>query len=356
MPRTLLAAITVLACVATARADKPVDGNTARPGFKPPVLIGVQNDGKGPKLRPIPFPAADEPWFRAQTAHFVIYSSASEVRSRQMAEGLETLAAALTRFAPSIASTAGTPTRVLVFTRGREVQPYFDYLLNRDAAHVTGVFVLQKNAGSMIIEAGSVTQGERTPFHELVHSLLERSDKRAPLWLEEGLAEYFSTAELRSGSKLGAKELHSGTLFVGAPVIEHIDTIRRSPVMPMERLFGVVRESDTYNLPAGQRMFYAESWAAVDALMRRDREHFSDFYTDEEERHAARRRPADALRPDRRRPRSRRSGLPRPLSRLLRRRHARAQRRPLRRPVPRRARRPPLRAGSVPAGAESGEP
>ncbi len=284
MSRRLLAAVAVLVCTVVARADKPagkpVDGNTARPGFTPPVLIGVQSDGKGPKLRPIPFPAADEPWLRAQTAHFVIYSSASEARTREMAEGMETLAAALTRFAPSIASTAGTPTRVLVFTRTREVQPYYDYLLNRDAAHVTGVFVLQKNAGSMIIEAGSVTQGDRTPFHELVHSLLERTDKRAPLWLEEGLAEYFSTAELRSGKKLGAKELRSGTLFVGAPVVEHIDTIRRGPVLPLEQLFGVVRESDTYNLPAGQRMFYAESWAAVDALMRRDREHFAELYAD----------------------------------------------------------------------------
>src|SRR5437868_7364973 len=150
MPRTLLA-VAVLTCAVAVRADKPVDGNTARPGFIPPVLIGVQNDGKGPKLRPIPFPAADEVWLRAQTAHFVIHSSANEARTRQMAVGLETLAAALTRFAPRIASTAastastgGTPTRVLVFTRGREVQPYFDYLLNRDAAHVTGVFVLQK--------------------------------------------------------------------------------------------------------------------------------------------------------------------------------------------------------------------
>src|SRR5258706_4775508 len=180
----------LLLAVATATADKPIDGNTSRPGYQPPVLIGVRGDGNGPKIRPIAFPAADEAWLRAQSAHFVILSSATEKRTREMVEGLETLAAALTKLAPSVAGTASTPTRVLVFTRHAEVQPYFDYLLNRESAHVTGVFVSQKNAGSMIIDAGSGRiPADRTPFHELVHSLLDRNDKHPPLWLEEGLAE-----------------------------------------------------------------------------------------------------------------------------------------------------------------------
>lgn len=260
----------LLLAVAAAHADKPIDGRTSRPGYQPPVLIGVQGDGNGPKIRPIAFPAVDEPWLRAQSAHFVILSSATEKRTREMVEGLETLAVALTKLAPSIGGTGSTPTRVLVFTRHSEVQPYFDYLLNRDSAHVTGVFVSQKNAGSMIIDAGSgKIPADRTPFHELVHSLLDRNDKHPPLWLEEGLAEYFSGAEL-----------HSGSLVVGAPVREHIDAIRRDKAMPLAQLFAVARESDVYNLPAGQRIFYAESWAAVDALMRRDRAHFYEFFDD----------------------------------------------------------------------------
>jgi tetratricopeptide (TPR) repeat protein len=270
----LLAIVALFAsAIPGSAADKPIDGNASRPGYKPPVLIGVEGDGKGPSLRPIPFPAADEAWIGARTAHFDILSSAEEKRTRELAGGLETLAAALTRLAPSIARTSSTPTRVLLFTRHREVQPYFDYLLNRDSAHVTGVFVSQKNSGSMIVDVGSGRlPTDRTPFHELVHSLLDRNDKRGPLWLEEGMAEYFSAAELRSGS-----------LYVGAPIVEHMVVIRRGPLMPLPQLFGVARESDAYNLPAGQRMFYAESWALVDALMRLagpHRERFYDFVRD----------------------------------------------------------------------------
>src|SRR5256885_13340281 len=101
--RILLAAA-VLACTAAARGDKPVDGRTAQPGYTPPVLIGVQGDNRGPKLRPIAFPAADEAWVRARSSHFVILSGAGEKRTRELAEGLETLAAALTRLAPQIAT------------------------------------------------------------------------------------------------------------------------------------------------------------------------------------------------------------------------------------------------------------
>ena len=269
-------AFCLLTFIATAaQADKPIDGRTPPPGYTPPTLIGVQGEGKGPRVRPISFPAADEPWVRVRSVHFIVLSSATDKRTRAMVEGLETLAAALTKLAPSIAAPSATPTRVLVFTRHREVQPYFDYLLNRDSAHVTGLFVTQKNAGSMIIEAEDGTlPSDRTPFHELVHSLLTHGKKRPPLWLDEGLAEYFGSASLRRGS-----------LFIGEPVRAHVEVLRREKHLPLAEVFGAGTASDDYNLTASQRLFYAESWAAVDALMRASgpqQERFYDFIRDVE--------------------------------------------------------------------------
>jgi Protein of unknown function (DUF1570) len=261
----------MFAAATAAYAGKPVDGRTPPPGFTPPSLIGVKGEGKGPEVRPIPFPAADEAWVRAQSAHFVVLSSAGEKPTRAMVEGLETLAAALTKFAPSIASPSATRTRILVFTRQREVQPYFDYLLNRDSAHVSGLFVTQKDSGSMIISAdGGTLPSDRTPFHELVHSLVTHGEKRPPLWLDEGLAEYFGGASYRSGS-----------LVIGDPVREHVETLRRNKHLPLEDVFSAGKESDSYNLAAAQPMFYAESWAVVDTLMRTggtEHEHFYDSF------------------------------------------------------------------------------
>src|SRR5205807_3932126 len=97
--------------------------------FVPPVLKGVKGEGRGRQsTRPIPFPAADEQWILARSKHFVFVSSAGEKRTRELAANLETLAAALTQMSPHFSS-ASAETRVFLFSRHREAQPYFDLLI-----------------------------------------------------------------------------------------------------------------------------------------------------------------------------------------------------------------------------------
>src|SRR5215471_16750637 len=93
-----------------------VDAAHPPPGFVPPVLKGVQPEGRGRHARgPIPFPDAKEEWIRVRTPH--------------MARNLETLATALNQVQPRL-RLADVSTRVFLFTRRRESQPYFDLLLN----------------------------------------------------------------------------------------------------------------------------------------------------------------------------------------------------------------------------------
>src|ERR1700736_4358875 len=91
--------------------------------YVPPVLKGVQGEGAGRRsLKPIPFPGADEKWILARSKHFVFVSSAGEKRTREVAAGLETLAAGLTQMSPRFSSTSAE-TRVYLFNRHREAQP-----------------------------------------------------------------------------------------------------------------------------------------------------------------------------------------------------------------------------------------
>src|SRR5207248_11247619 len=177
---------------------------------------------------PIPFAPEDEAWQRVTSKHFGFVSAAGEKRTREMAEDLETLAAALGRLNPRFDAAGGPPTYVYVFSKKREVQPYFDMLTNRGGANVTGLFVSQKNNSAIVMLAGS-SRDDRTPFHELVHWLIERRSQ-PPLWLEEGLAEVFAHADLRSG-----------VLFAGAGVQEHMNVLRGHN-MALEKVFRVERE------------------------------------------------------------------------------------------------------------------
>lgn len=248
----------------------------AQTGYVPPVLKGVKGDVPARTITgPIPFPDPDEKWIVVRSKHFVFISSAGEPRTRSIAADLETLAAALTNLSPQFRSAADAPTRIFLFTRTRESRPYFEMLLDRRDANVTGVFVSQKSGGAMFLNA-TYSCDDRTSFHELVHYLISNSDSRPPLWLEEGLAEYFSNAEIRNG-----------TLYGGVRLRRHIDILRTRKILPLAKLFSIRRDSDTYNLAEGQAIFYAESWAVVDWLMRnggRDGAAFYDFLHDVQQR------------------------------------------------------------------------
>jgi tetratricopeptide (TPR) repeat protein len=243
--------------------------STAQAQFIPPVLKGVKGDGTPRETNgPIPFPAADEKWLLARSKHFVFISSADEKRTRAVAAELETLASALTQVDSTFSAPAAIPTRVILFSRRGESRPYFDMLLNRRDANVSGVFVSQREGGSMLISQNySWESGDRAPLHELVHYLMQSGDAHAPLWLEEGIAEYFSNAAIRSRY-----------ISAGKPMSNHISVLRQRARIPLPELFATARESDVYNHPSGQAVFYAESWAIVDWLVRASGRNGGDFY------------------------------------------------------------------------------
>jgi tetratricopeptide (TPR) repeat protein len=233
--------------------------------YVPPVPIGVRGDGtvRKPKA-PIPFPAEDESWIRVRSTYFDIVSSADEGKTRGIAEELEKLTAALTQTNPRF-SRSPVPTRIFVFEKRKESQPYFDLLVGREKTPVTGLFIRHEGGGTMIIDSERRWKGDRTPLHELVHDLLRHSDLVPPMWFEEGLAEYFSnTLQL------------PGEVRAGKRIDEHVRLLKGRVPIPLDELFGLTIESAAATTP----QFYAQSWAAVHWLMDLDRTRIYDFLAD----------------------------------------------------------------------------
>lgn len=231
--------------------------------FVPPVPKGVKGD-RALQQRPVPLPSPKQKWVRVESPRFTVISSGDEVEARDVAANLETLADALARVDHRFAA-SGSKTRVLFFRRRSDSQPYFNLLLNDEASRAPGLFVSTTDGhGTMVID-GTRAFTERIVFHELVHNLLSNSGARLPLWLEEGIAEYFSTAQIRRDS-----------LILGGPIREHLSQFRnRSPIPPLD-LFAV-----TFDRPeATWGFFYASSWVVVDWMLRSDREAFYRFVAD----------------------------------------------------------------------------
>jgi tetratricopeptide (TPR) repeat protein len=199
---------------------------------------------------------------RARSAHFLIISGAGERRTREVITELETVASALRQIDPHLAAES-EPTRLILFARTRDSAPYFELLLARQRS--PGAFVQSPDGSETMLIDGSWNFADRTVFHELVHERLASSGTRLPLWLEEGLAEYFSTAEVLDQA-----------VRLGRVIREHLFTLRNRPLMPIPDLFAMQSTSEM----AATTFFYAESWAVVDWMMRSNRDAFFAFLSD----------------------------------------------------------------------------
>jgi hypothetical protein len=245
--------------------------------YTPPVPIGIKREGKVRTAKtPIRFPDERTPWVRLRSTHYDVLSNASEEQTRAIVSGLETLASTLTKASVRFQSSAA-PTTIFIFADRGESLPYFELLIARDKPPITGLYVRHSGGGTMFIDA-SRRNGriEKTALHELVHDLLRRSDHNAPLWIEEGLAEYIANGEMRDGK-----------FVAGFPIDSHVGFVRRGLPMPLEQLFTIRSETDLSLTP----QFYAESWAAIHWLMRTDQAQFFPFLEDLERGT----RPGDAL-------------------------------------------------------------
>ena len=233
--------------------------------YVPPVPIGIKTDVKVRAPRPIAFPSDNLHWIRIRSEHFDVLSSASPERTQQIVSELETMAAVLkrtsARFQTSIAATT-----IFVFSDRAESLSWFDLLLGAGGERLGGAYVRRTGGGTMIIDAANTRRIARTAMHELVHDLLRQGELVPPLWLEEGLAEYFSAARVREHR-----------VEAGASVPQHALLLRRERrLMPLETMFAVEPETMEATAP----LFYAQSWAAVDWLMQLDHNVFYAFLED----------------------------------------------------------------------------
>lgn len=94
----------------------------------------------------------------------------------------------------------------------------------------------------------------RVAVHEYLHLLARQADQDLPLWLNEGIAELYSTIR-----PVGT------TVQVGMPVGVHLQKLREG-WMDLATVVRVNHESAEYNRKAHAGTFYAASWALTHML------------------------------------------------------------------------------------------
>jgi len=198
---------------------------------------------------------ARDKWIYARSEHFEMFSCVPEKESRELLGSLE-------QFRATVLSIYSLPrlrdprTTVIVFKSDGQFKPYKP-LYQGKPTDIAGDCLTWSDETIIALAADNgfdVTN--EVVFHEYTHSLLASGGETPPLWLNEGLAELFSTFAINGDS-----------YELGRAKPNHVGMLNRVPLMPLGELFAVNHQSPSYNEGVRQGIFYAESWGLVHFML-----------------------------------------------------------------------------------------
>jgi tetratricopeptide (TPR) repeat protein len=199
--------------------------------------------------------SAKDKWIALTTKNLNIVSNADEDETREVALKIEQFHSIFTQLF-GISTEGFLPVTVVVFKNDSSFKPYKP-LYNGKPGNLSGYFQPGHDENLIALEMnGSGEHPMSIIFHEYTHMLNSYTPREWPLWLKEGLAELYSTFDVKKRD-----------VTLGAVISSHVYRLRESKFMPLSDLFNVRHDSPAYNERDKQSIFYAESWALLHYLM-----------------------------------------------------------------------------------------
>lgn len=180
------------------------------------------------------------------TARFELYSNAGESRARAALLQLDTARVVLAQAGLRLPDSV-PPVRVVLFEKTSEFERF------RRSGTTTAFF--QSGAERDFIVLGPASSADRALRHEFVHLILHHTTAPLPRWLEEGLAEFFSTLEVADGKAR-----------IGRAIPSHVALLRQQGWMPPGEFLSTGRETPWEDDPKLVALYYSQAWAVVHTL------------------------------------------------------------------------------------------
>ena len=203
-------------------------------------------------------PARDksESWIQVSSPHFVVVTNANEKQGRRVADQFERMRSVFHAAFPKAQVDPGTPIIVLAIKDEKDfnaLEPQ-EYLA-KGSLKLGGLFLrtADKNYVLMRLDA----QGDHpyaVVYHEYTHLLMSKVEFM-PLWMNEGLAEFYQNTDIQQKDAL-----------LGEPSAEDILWLRQNRLLPLATLFTVDHSSPYYHEENKGSIFYAEAWALTHYL------------------------------------------------------------------------------------------
>ena len=218
--------------------------------------------------------AHDKPqnWLEVRSQHFTVVTNANEKAGRRIADQFERMRSVFHHALPHVALDNGSPVIVMAIKdekdfRALEPQSY----LAKGQLKLGGLFLRAPDKNYVLMRVDA--EGEHpyaVIYHEYTHLLLSKASEWIPLWLNEGLAEFYENTDIREKD-----------VALGQPSFQNLELLRQNRLLPLAALFAVDTNSPYYHEENKGSIFYAESWALTHYLLVKDNKektsHLADY-------------------------------------------------------------------------------
>src|SRR6266481_4560697 len=197
-------------------------------------------------------------WIQVRSPHFVVASDVGEKRARRIAQQFEQLRRVFHSSFPSFRADPGQPILIVAVKDEEAMKEWLpQYWEEKGHLHPSGLYAGQEDKHFVLLRMDSTEENPyHTICHEYAHALLYLNFRSLPLWLNEGLSEFFGNCTI------GDKEVR-----VGEADRDHLRRLKESKLLPVEELLRIDKSSAYYNEKERASLFYAEAWAFVHYLM-----------------------------------------------------------------------------------------
>ncbi|HET9696348.1 MAG TPA: hypothetical protein VFP40_05735 [Terriglobales bacterium] len=194
-------------------------------------------------------------WFEVRTANFVVFSDASEKSAREAAMKLEQFRAVIGKAMNNLRQNTAEPTVVFAARDENTMKALLPAMWEGHRARPAGAFMRGWEQSHAVLRLDFGEPSYEIIRHEYFHNLESLNFVSLPVWLNEGMAEFFATSEITDKeAKLGMPS-------------PRLRTVRGVAPIPLKTLLTVDARSPYYRDEDKVYRFYAQSWALTHMLI-----------------------------------------------------------------------------------------
>jgi tetratricopeptide (TPR) repeat protein len=191
-------------------------------------------------------------WIEVRSQHFVVLTNSNEKQARHTAGEFERMRGIFHLLMPAAADSAGSPIVVVAVKDKKAFQALEpEAYLGKGMLNLAGLFMRAPDKNYILLRLDA--EGDHpfaTVYHEYTHYMLRNASEWLPIWLNEGLAEFYQNTDI-----------HDKEILLGQANTDDILYLRQNKLLPLATLFKVDAASPYYHEEQKGSVFYAESWA-----------------------------------------------------------------------------------------------